>query len=86
MITASEVFSFSNFDYLLQVSSNSFHDDGEDVIVILERKNGQKAMVIPFFSKTLHCFKDNENIKVNFLKYKVAYRFVLLLFRFQDTS
>lgn len=51
MITASEVLSFSNFDYLLQVSSNSFHDDGEDVIVILERKNGQKAMVIPFFLK-----------------------------------
>ena len=28
----------------LQVSSNSFHDGGDDVIVVLERKNGQEAM------------------------------------------
>lgn len=43
------VLNCSNLDCILQVSFSSLHDGGDDVFVILERKNGQKAMAIFFF-------------------------------------
>ena len=49
------VLNCSNLDCILQVSFSSLHDGGDDVFVILERKNGQKAMATSFFFLEIFC-------------------------------
>lgn len=49
------VLNCSNLDCILQVSFSGLHDGGDDVFVILGRKNGQKAMAISFFSWEIFC-------------------------------
>ena len=51
LTTAPEVLNLSNLDYAFHVSSSSLHDGGDDASVVLERKNGHKAMAISSFFK-----------------------------------